>query len=178
LLGRGLKVSTVKLRLNCLTGLFTIVVEEEWFTANPFSGVGKRLKVVTVNHSQKLDVNSLLVHKLTPLQQDLFQLLRYIGCRLAECAGLELSEMNLDSGTIRIVPKPDRPLKTRESSREVPIHTRLRPTIEKLTVAGDQRPWRTLYNPRTSRWGEGIVWGPLIGCNPHRLRHHAVLCMR
>lgn len=178
LLNRGLKVSTIKLRLNYLAGLYGLAVEEERFGTNPFQGVGKRLRSETRSPAlAELDVEGLPVQKLPPLQQSLFQLLRYTGFRLAEGAGLELSDIDLEQGFIQIVGKPDRPLKTRESHRKVPIHSKLRPTLEAL-LRGDSRPWASLYNPTTKRWGGGLVWGPLIGCNPHKLRHHAVSCMR
>lgn len=180
LLKRGLKTSTIKLRLNYLSGLFGLAVEEEMFTSNPISGVGKRLKTEAKGQHQRqeLDVESLEIHKLTPLQQILFMVLRYTGCRLAEAAGLELSDIDLDLGVVHIVPKPDRPLKTRESLRQVPIHPNLRPILEQLVKEGDPRPWKNLYSPKTTRWGGGLVWGSLIGCHPHKLRHHAVFCMR
>ncbi len=180
LLERGLKTSTIKLRLNYLSGLFALAVEEEWFTSNPISGVGKRLKAEAKSQHQRkeLDVDSLEIQKLTPLQQTLFTVLRYTGCRLAEAAGLELSDIDLDQGVIHIAPKPDRPLKTRESLRQVPIHSKLRLTLEQLIQEGIPRPWKSLYSPKTTRWGGGLIWGPLIGCSPHKLRHHAVSCMR
>lgn len=178
LLGRGLKVSTVRLRLNYLAGLFGLAVEEEIFTTNPFQSVGKRLKTETKSQRSELDLESLEIHKLPPLQQSLFLVLRYTGCRLAEAAGLELQDIDLKQGIITIEPKPDRPLKTRESHRQIPIHSKLRPVLEDLIRQGDLRPWKSLYNPKTLRWGGGVVWGKLIGCNPHKLRHHAVSCMR
>lgn len=179
LLGRGLKVSTVKLRLNYLAGLFGLAMEEELFSSNPFQGVGKRLKTETKSQQQEeeIDVESLPIHKLKPDQLQLFYVLRYTGCRLAEVAGLELQDIDLEQGIITIEPKPDRPLKTRESHRQIPIHSKLRPTLEEL-LKGDPRPWRHLYNPNTKRWGGGLVWGRLIGCSPHDFRHLAITCMR
>ena len=180
LLTRGLKVSTVKLRLNYLAGLFGLAMEEELFSSNPFQGVGKRLKTETKSQQQEeeiQDIESLPIRKLKPDQLQLFHVLRYTGCRLAEAAGLELQDINLEQGIITIEPKPDRPLKTRESHRQIPIHSKLRPVLEKL-LKGDPRPWRHLYNPKTKRWGGGLVWGRLIGCHPHELRHHAASCMR
>lgn len=178
LLDRGLKTSTIKLRLNYLSGLFNLGIEEEWFTSNPFQGVGKRLRAETKGQQPVIDPASLPIHKLKPEQQNLFQVLRYTGCRLAEAAGLELSDIDLEQGIIHIAPKSDRPLKTRESLREVPIHSKLRPTLESLIQAGDSRPWKSLYSPKTTRWGGGLVWHRLIGCHPHQLRHHAASCMR
>lgn len=43
------------------------------------------------------------------------------GARLAEIVGLRWSDVDLDSGTIRITPHPLRSLKTRNSEREVPL---------------------------------------------------------
>ncbi|MEA5416708.1 tyrosine-type recombinase/integrase [Synechococcus sp. BA-132 BA5] len=179
LLRRGLKVSTVQTRLNYLTGLYTTAVEEERFTVNPFKGVGKRLKTEAKPPRQQLDIEAIPIHKLKPKHQDLFRVLLYTGCRLAEGAGLELSDIDLDSGVIRISPKADRSIKTPDSPREVPIHTKLRPTLEKLIAAEDRWPWRELYSPKTTRWAENHGWGKLLGgVTPHKLRHHAVSCMR
>ena len=59
----------------------------------------------------------------------------------------------------------------------MPIQSKLRPVLEQLS-RGKKRPWQSLYNPQTKRWGGGLIWGPLIGCNPHNRRHSAISCTR
>lgn len=117
------------------------------------------------------------IQKLKPLRQTVFTVIRYTGCLLAEAADLELSDIDLEQGIIHIVPKPDRTLKTKESQRQIPMHSKLRPTLEGL-MKGDPRPWRSLYSPKTTRWGKGISWGRQIGCKPHLLWHQAASCIR
>jgi integrase len=179
LLSKGLKVSTIRLRLSYLTGLFAVAVEEELLSMNPFQGVAKRLRSDDARVIVSLDVEAIDISKLPLLQQYLFNVLRFTGCRLAEAAGLELGDIDLEQDLIHIRPKPDRPLKTRESCRVVPVHSKLKPTLKEL-MRGNQRPWESLYNTKTLRWGNSIKWGDknVIGCNPHRLRHHVVSCLR
>jgi integrase len=173
-----LKVSTVKTRLNYLSGLFAVGVEEQLLPANPFSGVGKRLRT---EDKQAKSYDMVLIDqaaKTLPKDQYIvYQLLRWTGCRLAEVLGLKTTDIDLTVGVLNIIPHPDRPLKTRESRRVVPIHPQIRDLLQSLTE-GSERPFIHYYNEVTSRWGGGIAWSKTIGINPHALRHAAVTSMR
>jgi integrase len=176
---KRLKVSTVKTRLNTLSGVFNIGVEEQLLPVNPFSGVGKRLRIED-KETKIYDISSvdaLAAKKLPEDQYIVYQLLRYTGCRLAEILGIKTSDIDLPAGVIHITAHPDRPLKTKESKRVVPIHDNIRSLLERL-VEGTERPFSRFYKESTQRWGGGIAWSSLINIHPHGLRHHAVSSMR
>ena len=178
LLLERLQVPTVKTRIHSISGLYNLAVEESLLELNPFAGVTKRLKIekapqVAVDISacdQKIE--------LLPSDQSLiYQLLRWSGLRLAEVLGIEKTDFDIENQLIHVVPKPDRPLKTQQSQRVVPIHTQISGLVAQL-VQGEDRPFARYYNASEARWGGGIIWRPKIGINPHGLRHHAVTCMR
>jgi integrase len=175
---KRLKVSTTKTRLNTISGLFTLGVEERLILSSPFSGVGKRLRgEVRDEKTYNMVTVDLAARKLPKDQYTVYQLLRWTGCRLAEVLGLKLSDVDLTAGVINLQPHPDRPLKTRESRRVIPIHPQIRELLQSL-LQGPERPFLHYYNPTTQRWGGGIVWSKTIGINPHGLRHNAVTSMR
>ena len=97
--------------------------------------------------------------------------------RMAEAAGLELDNIDLDKRLIHLIYLPDRPLKTRFSVRDIPISPKLLPTMKRLVAEG-KRPFLNYYNPQRARWEGGANWKERINCNPHLLRHHATTCMR
>ena len=175
----SLKVSTTKTRLNYLSGLFTLAVEEQLLPTNPFTGVGKRL---TAEHKQDKAVDVVeadkLFTKLSPQHQVIYQMLRWSGMRLAECLGLKLSDIDLDAGVIHVRPHIDRPLKTKDSLRDVPVHPNLTLVLKGLIDQGQERPFGNHFNETTKRWGSGISWTKVVGLNPHALRHNAVSSMR
>jgi integrase len=175
---QSLKVSTVKTRLNYLSGLFAVGVEEQLLPANPFAGVGKRLRTEDKqDKSYDMVTVDQAARTLPSDQYVVYQLLRYTGCRLAEVLGLKTSDIDLNAGVLNIIPHPDRPLKTRESKRVIPIHPQIRELLQSL-LRGPERPFIQYYNEVTSRWGGGIAWSKPIGINPHGLRHNAVTSMR
>jgi integrase len=175
-----LKVSTVKTRLNFLSGLFQLGVEEDLLSSNPFTGVGKRLRPeAKATHDLDLEqvrvTDRLALEKLSGDQVQLYQILRFTGMRLAEAAGLRAEDINLEQGLINVSPNELRPLKTRDSQRVVPIH----PSLDLSFMAGRSgHLFPSLYNEKTKRWGSGLVWSRLIGCNPHQLRHNVVSMLR
>ncbi|MDB4616953.1 tyrosine-type recombinase/integrase, partial [Synechococcus sp. AH-551-E11] len=109
--------------------------------------------------------------------QDLYWLVRFTGMRIAEAAGIELNDINLDNMIIDLVDHPDRPLKTKFSKRQVPIHPKLVPLLKRLKEKGD-RPFLCFYKPQHSRWTCGNNWKRITGSNAHSLRHHAATSMR
>lgn len=97
--------------------------------------------------------------------------------RVAEAAGLELSDINLDDNVIDLVEHPDRSLKAKFSKRLIPIHLKLIGLLQQLKEQG-QRPFTRFYKPELSRWVVGTNWKPFIGANPHLLRYNAATSMR
>ena len=96
--------------------------------------------------------------------------------RVAEAAGLELSDINLDDNVIDLVEHPDWSLKAKYSKRLFPIHLKLIGLLQQLKGQG-QRPFTRFYKPELSRWVVGTNWKASIGANPHLLRHNAVTSM-
>ena len=176
---QSLKVSTVKTRLNYLSGLFAVGLEEQLLLANPFQGVGKRLKAED-KQGKSYDMVSIdqAARTLPSDQYIVYQLLRYTGCRLAEILGIKLTDIDLTVGVLNIIPHQDRPLKTKDSKRVIPIHPQIRDLLQTLLESSNERPFIQYYNEVTSRWGGGITWSKTIGINPHGLRHNAVTSMR
>ena len=56
--------------------------------------------------------------------------------RVAEAAGIHLTDIDLDKQLIHVRPHPDRPPKNKYSKRELPIHPRLVELLEKPVNTG------------------------------------------
>jgi integrase len=174
LLERGLKTSTIAIRINYLSGLWTVMVEEGWVPANIWTGVTKRMKS-EITQKQVIviePIDEAAEAKLVGEQKLLYLLLRYSGMRLAEAAGLRFEDIR--DGIIHVQPHEQRPLKTPHSARQIPLH----PRLQELEWEGTGLIMPTFLNARTSRWGGGLVWSGKIGLNPHGLRDHAKQRMR
>jgi integrase len=175
LLSRGLKVSTVKLRLNYASGIWRVAEEEGLLSSNPFTGLTRRLRDDRpTSKAYDIALVDQKAQSLAPIQYDLYQTLRFTGCRLAEVLGLMSSDVDLERGIITIRPHPDRPLKTVDSERLVPIHPLLYPTLRSLFIV--ERPFLQFY--KNDRWGGGLSWSKQIGLHPHGLRHHFTTQLR
>ena len=178
LLDKGM-VSTAKTKIGCVAGLFELAVEEGLLHINPFKGITKRLESPKSEIKEHIfdpqsDVNIL---KLPQDEQDIYWLIRFTGMRVAEAAGLQLSDINLADNVIDLVEHSDRPLKTKTSARWIPIHPKLIGLLQRLK-AQNTRPFIQFYKPEISRWVVGTNWKASIGANPHLLRHHAATSMR
>ena len=173
------KVSTTKVRIGCIAGLFELAVEEGLLTINPFKGITKRL-VSPKSEQQEMvfdPESDKKILKMPEHHQNLYWLVRFTGMRISEAAGIELDDIDLDAMIVNLVDHPDRPLKTAFSKRQVPIHPKIVPLLKRLKAKGE-RPFLMFYKPRHSRWTAGNNWKKMTGSNPHSLRHHAATCMR
>ena len=175
LLKRKLATSTVKLRLNYCSGLWRLAVEEGLLNDNPFVGLTRRLradrKAPKVYDITDVDQKA---KSLPSIQYDLYQILRFTGCRLAEVCGLHKDDVDFNRGILIITPHTDRPLKTIDSERMIPIHPSIEPTLRRLFT--EERPFISFL--KNNRWGAGIIWTDRIGLNPHELRHHFATQLR
>jgi site-specific recombinase XerD len=174
-----LHINTVILRINMLSSLFDVGVEEELFQLNPFDGVGKRLKH---DHKEHIDydmvgIDELAKAKFNKQNYVIYQLLRYTGARLAEILGIELEDIDLKNGLLHIIPKANRSLKTKASKRSVPIHPNIEGVLKELLMAKTDQPFLNFYNGM-GRWGANLQWTKVIGVSAHKLRHNAVSMMR
>jgi integrase len=176
LLDKGLKASTVKLRLNYLSGLLRLAHEEGLLTSNAAEGLTKRLRADRKTEKTfdliQADAKAL---NLPEHQYLAYMMLRYSGCRLAEVLGLRSEDIDPVRMILTIRPYEDRPLKTQQSERQVPIHPCLRSVCLRLVEMGE-RPF--LEFKKGNRWGAGITWGRQLGVHPHGLRHSFATALR
>jgi integrase len=176
LLDKGLKASTVKLRCNYLSGLLRLANEEGLLTSNAAEGLTKRLRADRKTEKTfdliQADAKAL---NLPELQYLAYMMLRFSGCRLAEVLGIRCDDIDLERMILTIQPYEDRPLKTQQSERQVPIHPCLRSVCLRLIEMGE-RPF--IEFKKGNRWGAGITWGRQIGINPHGLRHSFATALR
>jgi len=128
-LERGSKTTTVERHINVIKAVFNVVItEQELPKANPFlkvriPGLGEDSKVRGTFDSIQL---STLIHECKNKDDDVRWLLALqidLGCRLAEVTGLALSDLRLNVGLSYVIfkPHPWRSLKTKSSTRNIPL---------------------------------------------------------
>ncbi|PSB36543.1 tyrosine-type recombinase/integrase [Aphanothece minutissima] len=174
LLERGLKTSTIKVRISYLSGLWSVMVDEGWVAENIWSGITKRMKTeVTPKQMIVIEpVDEAAEAKLVGDHKLLYLLLRYSGMRLAEAAGLRFEDIR--DGVIQVQAYGLRSVKTGQSARQVPLH----PKLLELNWDGTGIIMPRFHNARSSRWGGGVTWKRKIGISPKDLRDHAKQRMR
>ena len=173
LLEQGLSASTIKTRINYLSGLWSFMVGEEWTTDNIWSGITRNIKVESIR-KEPLDIKP-IDDKAKCLSGDhrlLYLLLRYTGMRPGEAAGLRFEDIK--DGVINLVEHESRSLKTPQSRRQIPLH----PELVKISWRGKGPIFPQFYSQRTGRWGAGLTWNRKIGIAPKDLRDHAKQAMR
>lgn len=124
---RGNKTATIRRRINSLSAIMNYAYAElELDKRNPFARLiilneGKDIsKRRTFNNQQlKQGYDRALASGSTV--KLLMPLLGETGCRLAEIVGLRLEDIDLENSLIHIRPNPARRLKTRNSTRTLPI---------------------------------------------------------
>jgi integrase len=162
LLGK-LSPNTTKTKLAYLTGLWSIL-EEVKGAEHIFRGITKRIKVTKVEKDYScISPSSWKASK----YNDIFLMLHYTGCRLAEIAGLRYEDILDDRILIRA--HTHRPLKTAASSRDIPIHPELKAILGSMKGTGLVYP--QLLND--NRWAVNLSkpCKAITGLNPHGHRH-------
>ena len=90
-----------------------------------------------------------------PTTNALFVVLRDTGARVAEIAGLRITDCNLDEGYINITPTPWRRLKNAPSERSVPLSPAATTVLK--TLITDKDPEAPVFEAMpTKRYGPGI----------------------
>lgn len=182
------KVSTVKSRLGYVAGLFNASLKSDKIETNPFLNITDGLDAGRGGDEEEKETYDIkwaddtYLDQLPELDCDLYWLLRWTGCRIAEIAGIKSKDIRLDEGLINITPyitnEPfPRPLKNKYSRRVVPIHPQIQDTLERL-VKTSERPFEQFFRPKTQRWMSHVVWSTKIGLHPHALRHNMITCLR
>ena len=142
---RGNKTATIRRRINSLSAILNYAYAElDLEKRNPFTrliirnegdDVSKRGTFTNEQLRQGYDkaVNSGSQVKL------LMPLLGETGCRLAEIVGLRLEDIDLENGLIHIKPNSARRLKTRNSTRVLPLVGYARNAlVQAMSLADDQ----------------------------------------
>ena len=128
-LERGSKTTTVERHISVIKAVFNVVIiERELSQTNPFMklripGLGEDSKIRGTFDFTQL---STLIHECKRKNDDVRWLLALqvdLGCSLSEVTGLALSDLRLNVGLsyVSFKPYPWRPLKTKSSTRSVPL---------------------------------------------------------
>lgn len=165
--------NTVKTRIAYLSGLWSILVEEHPGHDHIFKGLTKRIKI---DKEQKTQLVSDPLSWSGSIYVPIFKIYYYTGCRLAEIAGLLGEDLLEDRILIR--PNSERPLKTKASEREIPIHPKLQEIVSELRGKTGYL-WPSLQSGQ-SRWGHNLSTPckKITGVNPHALRHRVATKLR
>ncbi|QEY32031.1 site-specific integrase [Synechococcus sp. RSCCF101] len=172
---------TAKTRLNYLSGLWNLMVEEGWVTSNVFSGLSKRIRAERVR-KEPFDVQAIdrKVGRLPKREQLLYWIMRWTGSHVSEAAGLRAKDISLDESVIHFASHSRRPLKTGYREREIPIHPSLMVQLEMLLGGAEGEtflfPWAE--DERTGRWGANRPWQRKIGISPKALRDSVATQLR
>jgi integrase len=173
-----LSPNSVKTKLAFLSGLWS-VLEEVKGSEHIFRGLSKRIKVT----KKPKDYTCLPPDQWKQAKwNDLFTLIHYTGCRIAEVAGLHYEDIGTDRIYIR--PHLNRPLKSAASEREIPIHPKLRETLLRYDTAGaSQHPGVGEIWPELNvngRWAVHLAkpCKDVTGLNPHGHRHAVATKLR
>ena len=141
---RGMRTTSIRRRLNCLSALFNYAYAEyEVVGRNPFSRVmiagegSDRVKRQPVPTESLRDLYEACLATEKPLRWAI-PILGETGCRIAEVIGLRREDVALDASTIRIVPHAARRLKTSGSERTLPLVGYARLVMEKLLALGHE----------------------------------------
>ena len=179
----GLQASSLAMRLSALRSFFDFLVHQNVLKANPAKGVAaprksrplpKNLDVDEMN--QLLDVNE--DDPLAIRDRAMMELMYGAGLRLAELVGIDLRNISLSKGDLRVIGKDDK-------ERIVPFSGLAREWVAKWLKVRDsiaQADEQALFvsklghristrnvQKRMAEWGQKQAVSSHI--NPHKLRH-------
>ncbi|WP_318424109.1 tyrosine recombinase XerC [Photobacterium leiognathi] len=179
----GLKASSLAMRLSALRSFFDFLVHQNVLKANPAKGVAaprksrplpKNLDVDEMN--QLLDVNE--DDPLAIRDRAMMELMYGAGLRLSELVGIDLRNISLSKGDLRVIGKGDK-------ERIVPFSGLAREWVAKwlklrdsIAQANEQALFVSKLGHRIStrnvqkrmaEWGQKQAVSSHI--NPHKLRH-------
>ncbi|KPA54497.1 tyrosine recombinase XerC [Photobacterium leiognathi subsp. mandapamensis] len=179
----GLKASSLAMRLSALRSFFDFLVHQNVLKANPAKGVAaprksrplpKNLDVDEMN--QLLDVNE--DEPLAIRDRAMMELMYGAGLRLSELVGIDLRNISLSKGDLRVIGKGDK-------ERIVPFSGLAREWVAKWLKLRDsiaQADEQALFvsklghristrnvQKRMAEWGQKQAVSSHI--NPHKLRH-------
>ena len=185
--------SSAKTQLAYLAGLWTTLIEKQGTGEHIFKGLPGSLTPTTKqaalaaaqtkrNKSFEPD---------TPIDQwqdtsytDVFKLLYFTGCRLAEVAALRAEDIHEDHISVEWM--EERGLKTANSVRDIPLHPELTKVLEPYRNQQSGHLWPNLKTTTTTAGIEVIRWGhnlskpckKVTGLRPKDFRDRFVTALR
>ncbi len=180
---RGLSGKSIQRALSALRTFFRYLLRERVVTRNPASGVSAPRSTRRLPRTLTADQATRLVtldarDPLATRDRALLELLYSSGLRLSELVGLDLSELDLSAGIVRVTGKG-------RKVRDVPVGAKARDALRQwLTVraswTGPDEP-AVFVTPRGRRLGGRAVQARLqewakrqemgVPVHPHMLRH-------
>jgi integrase/recombinase XerC len=180
---RGLEGRTLARMLSAWRGFYRYLARDHGFTRNPFQGIRAPKAAKTLPKALSPDEAARLVdlpgdEPLTIRDRAMFELFYSSGLRLSELTGLELGDVDLRDGTVRVTGKGNK-------TRVVPVGDYARRAIEawlteRAAIAGPEQ--KTVFVDARSRpvsprsvqrrlaaWA--IRQGMSQHVHPHMLRH-------
>lgn len=162
--------STATTSIAYLSGLWTTLLAKEGMGVHIFKPVSASLvettkaKAIRAGDSKRFKS----YEPSTPIDEwtgtkyvDVFRILYYSGCRLAEVCGLSVDDIHDDYFSVEW--SEDRSLKTANSVRDVPIHPAIKPRLLKLRDESVGNLWPSLRNEKqvdgiaVVRWGMNLA---------------------
>ncbi len=151
---RGLSTATIARRIKCAREVFSLAIDREWISRNPFKGVEVGTQT---NSDRSFYVTEDLAHKIIARLPDtesklVFALGRFAGFRLpSESEDLRWSDINWKTGvmTFRVRKLAHNP---RHRVRSCPIFKQLRPYLEAAYLEADDKA--VFVCPRMNGWGK------------------------
>jgi len=143
LLERGLRTTSIRRRLNCLSAVFNYAYAEyDVMARNPFMRVliakegTDRVRRLPFQRDALLPLYEACIATDKPLRWSV-PILGETGCRIAEVIGLRRQDVASDASCINVVAHSARSLKTRGSERDIPLVGYAQKAMKRLLERGD-----------------------------------------
>ena len=158
--------SSAKTQVAYLAGLWTTLVEKQGTGEHIFKGLAGTLSQTTKQAAltAALSKRNKTFEPTTPIDEwrgtnytDVFKLLYFTGCRLAEVAALRAEDIHEDY--ISVEWQDERGLKTANSVRDIPLHPSLIKLLKPYRKQKSGHLWPNLKTTSTVAGVEVIRWG-------------------
>ena len=158
--------SSAKTQMAYLAGLWTTLVEKQGTGEHIFKGLAGTLSQTTKQaalaaaqskRNKTFEPSTSVDQWATTSYTDIFKLLYFTGCRLAEVAALRVEDIHEDY--ISVEWQEERGLKTANSVRDIPLHPSLIKLLEPYRKQKSGHLWPNLKSTSTVGGVEVIRWG-------------------
>ena len=185
--------SSAKTQFAYLAGLWTTLIEKQGTGEHIFKGLAGTLSQTTKQAALAAaqSKRNKTFEPTTPLSEwkeaaytDVFKLLYFTGCRLAEVAALRVEDIHEDYLSVEW--QEDRGLKTANSVRDIPLHPSLIKLLKPYRKQKSGHLWPNLKTTSTVAGVEVIRWGhnlakpckAITGIRPKDFRDRFVTVLR